>query len=154
MTFHKPSWCWNRNITGELGQYNGHFARYIKLRVAHAPGIPGTFFPPSRVSNPDMHHDTHMLWCMSGFPLNSVARKTFPAFPAHAQPTILSGTRPMEPIRSDGISFWEVVMFQGRGFHLPIHRCVEKYKYIFIEIFSNIVKGRCIFFFTFSPKFI
>ena len=69
MTFHKPSWCWNRNIAGELGQYNGPFVRYVKLRVAHAPGIPGTFFPPSRVSNPDMHHGTcvtHMLWCMSG----------------------------------------------------------------------------------------
>ena len=39
------------------------------LRVAHAPGIPGTFFPPMRVSDPDMHHGTcvtHVPWCMPG----------------------------------------------------------------------------------------
>ena len=42
-------------------------ARYIKLQVAHAPGMLGTFFPPPRVSDPDMHHDTcvtHVPWCM------------------------------------------------------------------------------------------
>ena len=39
------------------------------MRVAHAPGMPGTFSPPPRVSNPDMHHGTsvtHMPWCMPG----------------------------------------------------------------------------------------
>ena len=44
-------------------------ARYVKLRVAHAPGMPGTFFPPLRVSDPDIHHDTcvtHVPWCMPG----------------------------------------------------------------------------------------
>ena len=43
--------------------------RYVKLRVAHAPGIPGTFSPPTRVSDPDMHHGTcvtHVPWCMPG----------------------------------------------------------------------------------------
>ena len=43
--------------------------RYVKLRVALAPGMPGTISPPPRVSNPDMHHDTcmmHVPWCMSG----------------------------------------------------------------------------------------
>ena len=42
-------------------------ARYVKLRVAHAPGMPGTFSPPLRVSDPDMHHGTcvtHVPWCM------------------------------------------------------------------------------------------
>ena len=46
---------------------NGPLARYFKLRVAHAPGMPGTFSPPPRVSDPDMHHDmciTHMPRCM------------------------------------------------------------------------------------------
>ena len=33
-------------------------ARYVKLRVAHAPGMPGTFSPPPQVSDPDMHHGT------------------------------------------------------------------------------------------------
>ena len=44
-------------------------ARYVKLQVAHAPRIPGTFSPPSRVSDPDMHHGTcvtHVLWCIPG----------------------------------------------------------------------------------------
>ena len=61
--------------------------RYVKLRVAHAPGMPGTF---SRhrlqrkplVSDPGMHHGmcvTHVPWCMSG----SIT------FPAHAQPVNL-----------------------------------------------------------------
>ena len=36
--------------------YHGPFTRYVKLRVAHAPGMPGTFSPPPRVSDPDMHH--------------------------------------------------------------------------------------------------
>ena len=60
-------------------------------------GMPGTFSPPSRVSDPDMHHGTcvmHVPWCMLGslktqFPLQSVAGKMFSAFPAHTQPVIL-----------------------------------------------------------------
>ena len=46
---------------------NGPLARYVNLRVAHAPGMPGTFFPPPRFSDPDMHHGTcvtHVPWCM------------------------------------------------------------------------------------------
>ena len=52
----------------------GPLARYVELRIAHAPGMPGTFSrhrlqkkPP--VSDPGMHHDTratHVPWCMSG----------------------------------------------------------------------------------------
>ena len=48
---------------------DGPLIRYVKLRVAHAPGMPGTFFPPPRVSDPDMHHGTcmtHVPWCMPG----------------------------------------------------------------------------------------
>ena len=40
-----------------------------KLLVAHAPGMPETFSPPQRVSEPDMHHGTCMArvpWSMSG----------------------------------------------------------------------------------------
>ena len=39
--------------------------RYIKWRVAHAPGMPGTFSPPLRVSGLDMHQGTcvtHVPW--------------------------------------------------------------------------------------------
>ena len=42
---------------------------YAKLRVVHAPGMPGTCSSPSWVSDPDMHHGTcvtHVPWCMSG----------------------------------------------------------------------------------------
>ena len=44
----------------------GPFARYTKSGL---PGMPGTLFPPTRFSDPDMHHDTcvtHVPWCMLG----------------------------------------------------------------------------------------
>ena len=68
-----------------------------KIAGAHAPGMPGTFSPSPQVRDPDMHHGTcvtHVPWCMSGsltcgFLWNRRRGKTFPAFPAHAQPAIL-----------------------------------------------------------------
>ena len=48
---------------------HGPLDRYVKLRVAHAPGMPGTFSPPPRVSNPEMHHGTcvaNVPCCMPG----------------------------------------------------------------------------------------
>ena len=47
--------------------HHGPLAKYVKLRVAHAPGMPGTFSPPPQVSDPDMHQGTcvtHVPWCM------------------------------------------------------------------------------------------
>ena len=43
---------------------HGPLSRYVKLRVALAPGTSGTFSPPPRVSDPDMHHGTcrGFLW--------------------------------------------------------------------------------------------
>ena len=76
---------------------NGPLARYGKLRTRMRRGMPGTFSPPPATSDPDMHHGmcvTHVPWCMPGS-LTSVFHwsrwrgKTFPAFPAHAQPAIL-----------------------------------------------------------------
>ena len=49
--------------------HNGPLTRYAKVQVAHAPGMPGTFSPPPRVSDPGMHHGTcvtHVPWCMPG----------------------------------------------------------------------------------------
>ena len=49
--------------------YHGPLARYANLRVAHALGMPGTFSPPPRVSDPYMHHGTcvtHVPGCMPG----------------------------------------------------------------------------------------
>ena len=68
-----------------------------EIAGAHAPGMPRTFSPPPRVRDPDMHHGTcvtHVPWCMqgsltSGYLWNRRRGKTFPAFPAHAQPAIL-----------------------------------------------------------------
>ena len=68
-----------------------------KIAGAHAPGMPGTFSPSPQVSDPDMHHGTcvtHVPWCMPGsltigFLWNRRRGKTFPAFPAYAQPAIL-----------------------------------------------------------------
>ena len=48
---------------------HGPLTRYVRLWVAHAPGMPGTFSRPPRVSDPDMHHGTcvtHVPWCMPG----------------------------------------------------------------------------------------
>ena len=48
---------------------HGPLTRYTKVRVVHAPGMPGTFYLPPRVSDPDMHHGTCVTlvpWCMPG----------------------------------------------------------------------------------------
>ena len=55
-------------ISSEMFVY-GPLTRYVKLWVAHAPGMPGTFSTTPRVSDPDMHHGTcvtHVPWCMLG----------------------------------------------------------------------------------------
>ena len=52
---------------------NKPLTRYVKFRVAHAPGMPGTFSPPPRDSDPDIQYGTcltHVPWCMPG-PLTS-----------------------------------------------------------------------------------
>ena len=61
---------------GFIAPTHGPLAKYVKLRVAHAPRMAGTFSPPPWVSDPDMHHGTyvtHVPWFMpgslsSGFP--------------------------------------------------------------------------------------
>ena len=63
-------YSWNRQATHWI-PCDGPLTRYAILRVAHAPGMPGTFYPPPRVSDPDMHHVTcvtHVPWCMPGSP--------------------------------------------------------------------------------------
>ena len=62
------------------------------MQVAHAPGMPGTFSPPPRVNDLDIHHGTYVRHAEIAnywFPLKSVAGKMFPAFIAHTQPAIL-----------------------------------------------------------------
>ena len=75
------------------GKLHGPLARYRKLWVPHAPGMPGTFFPPLLISDPDTHCGTcvtHMLGCMpvsliSGFLWNQWRGKRS----RHAQSAIL-----------------------------------------------------------------
>ena len=83
---------------------HGPLTRYVKLQVAHAPGMPGTFslaadFKGNRwLAIPACI--TARAWrtcrdaCRDRLP--AVTGKTFPAFPAHAHPQIcVSGKRPM-----------------------------------------------------------
>ena len=47
-----------QNITILCSLFHGPLARYVKMQVAHAPGMPGTFSPPPQVSDPGMYHGT------------------------------------------------------------------------------------------------
>ena len=63
------NYTFKNTATSPRGQCVNHgpLTRYVKSRVAHAPGIPGTFSPPPQVNDPDMHHGacvTHVPWCM------------------------------------------------------------------------------------------
>ena len=73
-------WCVTQNA-GVIDQdRHGPLTRYITLRVAHAPGMPGTFSPPPRISDPNMHYGTYATRALmpagtanKPFPFNSVA---------------------------------------------------------------------------------
>ena len=76
--------------------FHGPFTRYVKLRIAHMSEMPGTSSPYRRqrkplVIYPGMHYGTcvtHVLGCMPVSLIRSGV-KTFPAFPAHVQPSSL-----------------------------------------------------------------
>ena len=91
---------------------HGPLARYVKIRVAHAPGMPGTFSPAANfrgnyfIAIPACI--TARAWrtcrdaCRDRLP--AVTGKTFPAFPAHAQPQFcVSGKRPIAKAISEAI---------------------------------------------------
>ena len=96
---------------------DGPLARCVKLWAAHAPAMPGTFSPPPRVSDPDMHHGTcvtHVPWCMPGSLTSGFLwsrwrgkrsrhsrRKRIPQF-------YVSGKRPMVP-RHHHTWWWFIV---------------------------------------------
>ena len=72
----------------------GPLTRYVKLRVAHAPGMRGTFSPPLTSKETaisacitERASRTCRDACRDRLP--AVAVKTFPSFPAHAQTAIL-----------------------------------------------------------------
>ena len=145
MTFCLQASCYQLN--------HGAFTRYVKLRVAHAPGIPGTFSPPPRVSDPDLHHGTcviHMQsWCMtesliSDFLWSRWLEKMFPASPAHRQLAILRiwqgvhaakwfSWRSMRPYSGD---------FIVHQYHLGIHIYVLNCQFIFFCSQNDAVPNR------------
>ena len=70
---HNSLWRTGANVASDVlvnnVSDNGPLARYVKLRVVHAQGMPETFSPPLQISYPDMHHRTcitHVPWCMPG----------------------------------------------------------------------------------------
>ena len=82
----------------------GPLTRYVKLQVAHAPGMPGTFSPAADFKENRLIAIpaciTARAWrtCRDACRdrLHAVTGKTFPAFPAHAHPQFyVSGKRPM-----------------------------------------------------------
>ena len=91
---------------------HGPLTRYVKLQVAHAPGMPGTFSPAAdfkgnrKLAIPVCI--TARAWrtcrdaCRDRSP--AVTGKMFPAFPAHAHPQFcVSGKRPIMITRLIGI---------------------------------------------------
>ena len=96
---------WTANRDG-----HGPLARYVKLRVAHVPGMPGTFSPPPLISDPDMHRGTcvtHVPGCMpgsliSGFFWNQRRGKRSRHSRRMRNPQVyVSGKRPMGPHGTD-----------------------------------------------------
>ena len=61
---HMRALLWDMLVYMRVFPSHWHLFRYVKLRVAHAPGM---LSPPARVSDPEMHHGTcvtHVPWCM------------------------------------------------------------------------------------------
>ena len=87
--------------------HHGPLTRYVKLQVAHAPGMPGTFSPAADFKENRLIAIpaciTARAWrtCRDACRdrLHAVTGKTFPAFPAHAHPQFyVSGKRPIWPL--------------------------------------------------------
>ena len=94
---------WHPNIVAFQRVY-GPLARYIKLRVAHGPGMLRTFYPSPWVSDPGIQHSTfvtHVLCCMpwsliSGFLSGRWREKrSWPPRRMRNPQFYISGKRPM-----------------------------------------------------------
>ena len=99
-TYSLVTTIWSKTVMLQsisVGSSDGPLTRYVKLRVAHAPGRPGNVFPTHRlqrkqlVSDPGMHHGTcvmHVPWCMSGS-LTSGGGENVPGIPVVCATAIL-----------------------------------------------------------------
>ena len=93
---------------------HGPLTRYVKLWVVHAPGMPGTFSPPPRISDPDMHHGTcvtHVPWCKPGPLISGLlwsrwwGKRSRHSWRMHNPQFYVSGKRPMKSQEKCCISF-------------------------------------------------
>ena len=106
--------------------HHGSLTRYAKLRVAHAAGMPGTFSPPPRVSDPGMHRGTcvtHVPWCMSGSLTSSFlwsrwrGKRSQHSWRMRNPQFCVSGKRPMfvnfgnDMLNYKYISIWQVLEY-------------------------------------------
>ena len=103
--------CWLTHpsrLIGSRWSDHGPLTRYALMRVVHALGMPRTFSPPPRISDPDMHLGTcvtHVPWCMSvsltsGFPWKS---ENVSGIPGACTTHNFGGKRPID--RSIGMSW-------------------------------------------------
>ena len=93
-------------------------AIYVKLRVAHAPGMPGTFSPPPLIGDPDMHHGTrvtHVPWCMPGSLTSGFLwsrwreKRSRHSRCNHNRQFYVSGKRPIVRMQTDNSYFYNIV---------------------------------------------
>ena len=113
--------------------FDGPLSRYVKLRLAHAPGMPGTVSPPPRVSDPDMHHDTcvtYVPWCMPGLLTSGFLWSRWRWKPARHSRCMrntqfyLSGKRPIAHVR------WSRKSFVLKNYY----RRYDYHRYIFCHL--------------------
>ena len=98
-------------ITPSILPWHGTLARYVKLRVAHAPEMPGTVSFPLWVRNPDMHHGTCMTrvpWCMPGSLTSGFLWSRWRGkHSRHSPQFYVSGKRPLETLSALLTNVWE-----------------------------------------------
>ena len=84
--------------------WHGPLTGYVKLQVAHAPGMPGTFSPAADFKGNRLLAIPACITARASRTCHDACRdrlpamtgKTFPAFPAHAHPQFfVTGKRPM-----------------------------------------------------------
>ena len=129
-----------------LYNYHGPLTRYAKSRIVHAPGMPGTFFPPPTarkppISDPDMNHGTcvtHVPWCMSGS-LHRDGGENDPGIPgACATRNFKYMARgPCRVILGMGSANERPIMHQSQGDPRSLSLSLSIYIYIYIYISVN-----------------